>query len=675
MSLDQTLMLATLIGICTAGVVWWLTKRLWAGIAAIVVAVVAGLAIGWPQSEGLAESDRPITDRTTQDDSSRGEPRQRGRENNVPEVQPVARGLEQFNTLRPAEIASDAYVSSESCSECHKSQYHSWHDSYHRTMTQAATPEAVLGNFDNVQVTARGRQYLLEREGDVCWVRMNQPDFPVSPETIMDVPVVMTTGSHHMQVYWYPTGVARTLAQLPIVYLKETDQWVPRTASFLRPADTPISSEMGRWNSSCSQCHSTHPRRRQRGQLVYDTYIAELGISCEACHGPAEQHVAYHRRGMPAGGADPIINPASLSSHASTQVCGQCHSMRKLSEDRSLISERGQGFRPGDDLTQTHEIWERNSDAVRAFLDSRKFPEGDEQALRSVFWDDGMIRIAGREFNGMINTPCHVQGEMSCLSCHSMHQESIDNRPAKEWANDQLSLDALGDTACTQCHSASDYGEKHTHHPQSSSGSRCYNCHMPHTSYGLLKAVRSHTITSPDLSRDMTARRPNACNLCHLDKTLQWTADALQDWYQQSAPELEQEDKEVAASVLWLLKGDAGLRALASWSMGWADAQRASGNEWIAPLIARTLNDPYHAVRLIAYRSIRTLPGYEDFEVNVLADGSELESGILQAFERWENAPLSSSNPAILIDESGSQGKRIEQLMLQRDDTRIEIAE
>jgi hypothetical protein len=33
----------------------------------------------------------------------------------------------------------------------------------------------------------------------------------------------------------------------------------------------------------------------------------------------------------------------------------------------------------------------------------------------------------------------------------------------------------------------------HTHHASNSSGNECYNCHMPHTTYGVLSAIRSTT--------------------------------------------------------------------------------------------------------------------------------------------------------------------------------------
>ncbi len=36
----------------------------------------------------------------------------------------------------------------------------SWHDSYHRTMTQVASAATVLAPFDNVQLSSRGRALL-----------------------------------------------------------------------------------------------------------------------------------------------------------------------------------------------------------------------------------------------------------------------------------------------------------------------------------------------------------------------------------------------------------------------------------------------------------------------------------------------------------------------------------
>jgi hypothetical protein len=136
---------------------------------------------------------------------------------------------------------------------------------------------------------------------------------------------------------------------------------------------------------------------------------------------------------------------------------------------------------------------------------------------------------------------------------------------------------------------------------------------MPYTSYGLLKAIRSHEITVPSAAETVATGRPNACNLCHLDKSLAWTARALQERGGMQPPELQSDQQTIAASVLHATRGDAGQRALIAWALGWEPAQRASGAHWIAPHLGVLLDDPYDAVRFIfiAERTLRTLPVYD----------------------------------------------------------------
>jgi hypothetical protein len=122
--------------------------------------------------------------------------------------------------------------------------------------------------------------------------------------------------------------------------------------------------------------------------------------------------------------------------------------------------------------------------------------------------------------------------------------------------------------------------------------------------------IRSHQISSPSVQTTLATGRPNACNLCHLDKTLGWTAQYLDAWYGLTPPTLGDDEQSVAASLVWLLKGDAGQRAMIAQSMGWAAAQQASGAGWLAPYLALAAKDPYDAVRYIAARSQRTLPPF-----------------------------------------------------------------
>ena len=80
-------------------------------------------------------------------------------------------------------------------------------------MTQVATPETVLAPFDNVP---------LEDGISFCAIRRGDQFSVLLPEPYEERPVVMTTGSHHMQVYWFAAhDDSRILGLVPFAYLKE----------------------------------------------------------------------------------------------------------------------------------------------------------------------------------------------------------------------------------------------------------------------------------------------------------------------------------------------------------------------------------------------------------------------------------------------------------------------
>jgi hypothetical protein len=125
---------------------------------------------------------------------------------------------------------------------------------------------------------------------------------------------------------------------------------------------------------------------------------------------------------------------------------------------------------------------------------------------------------------------------------------------------------------------------------------------MPKTSYALRTATRSHRVDVPD-SR-LGSGRPNACNICHLDRSLAWTARTLMMWH--GTPDVSPELPEVPESAIGLLTRDAAERVLWADAMGDADAIAASGADWEAPLLEYAAEqDPYAVVRYVAARSRR----------------------------------------------------------------------
>ena len=575
---------------------------------------------------------------------------------------------------RPIEAPTAGYVTSATCRACHAREHATWSDSYHHTMTQRPEPRTVLGSFDRVKLERSGRTWELTRRGDEFWVDMEDPmAAPGTRGARVQRKVVLTTGSHHMQLCWYETGFTRVMGLLPFVYLRSEQRWIPRQAGFVLPPTGEVLHEIGQWTLVCLKCHGTHSRPRadmdNAGLHGADTQVSELGIACEACHGPGEAHVrqnqdplrryARHFSHEP----DPtIVNPARLDFRRGTDVCGQCHGIFDLElRGKPLQEFLAQGFtyRPGDDLSQTRPLPRKGM---------------DEQ-----FWPDGEPRVAGREFNGLAGSPCFERGQMTCLHCHQLHQKSDDRRPRAAWADDQLKPVDV-DQTCLGCHGK--YAQDpaaHSHHGKDSAGNRCVNCHMPLSTYGLLKGVRNHRIRSPSVATAISTGRPDACSLCHLDRTLDWVADALKRWYGTDQPNLSPDDRTYAGAVQWTLKGDAAQRALLAVGLGWDAAHAAAGNDWIAPLLAELLDDPYEAVRLIASRSLRTLPGFADLRPDVLAPATERAQAKAQVLTRWRQGfkpPGDARRAAVLIQADGSLDlKELQRLQSLRSRREVKLFE
>ena len=594
-------------------------------------------------------------------------------------------------TDRPIQVEMDGYVTSRACAACHPHHYATWHASYHRTMTQVATPASVVGRFDGKWVEAYGVMLRPRRRGDEFFIDLAASSRDAAaPEWKL----VMTTGLHHMQVYWYSSGRGRNVAMAPIVWLRDAQRWVPEPSSFLRPPTRKLQSGDPRWSYVCQECHATGQQPRLSAdpkEGVVDTVVAELGIACEACHGPGARHVEIHRnplrryvRHLSDDGADPsIVNPARLTTERSSQVCGQCHaiSFPRTPEEQERAWTSGRTYRPDDDLMETRWIVDgrdRSSPRPQNVLAS------DPHFYEDRYWSDGMVRVSGREYQGLLDSPCYADAitderRLSCMSCHQLHPDPDDPRALSEWADDQLRPGAAGDEACLQCHEAFRANPtRHTRHAVASSGSRCQNCHMPHTTYGLLKAIRSHTIDSPGVQAELATGRPNACNACHLDRTLRWTARHLREGYDIPEPELTEEQATFAAGILWLSRGDAGQRALAAWAAGWPAAQEASGTDWMAPFVAPLLADPYDAVRYIAERSLRGLPGLEDLDYDFLGAPADRHQAVQEARIRWERIPRETGQPreALLLDDAGRLDLFIwKSLRDGRDDSRVYLQE
>jgi len=592
----------------------------------------------------------------------------------------------------PREGRTNGYVRSVTCKACHPGQYASWHHSFHRTMTQYPSPENVRGNFTNVTLELDGNTYHLERRDDQFRIDMVQPDWTyirilqdyaytkgqarerppqvtIPPRT--NTQISLMTGSHHMQAYWVPSLHGNMQFGFPFTYLFEEERWAPRADVFMLPPANKFTMQV--WNANCINCHATAGQPRQNPKThVIDSQAAEMGIACEACHGPSEKHIEANqdpkrryavRRA--ARGDDTIFNPARADHVKSSEACGQCHAIR-FKKDAAQWNQHGSLYRPGGDLESVYPLVHYDGKDLEV--------PGNEQKrtlMEGSFWSDGMARVSGRDFSGMSASACYIKGQLSCLSCHSLHSYAS--------RTNQLIAGMENNQACLQCHKEfANRVEAHTRHKAGSSGSLCYNCHMPRTSYGLLKAIRSHHIQSPSVKESLNTGRPNACNLCHLDKTLAWTGEKLTEWFRQPVEQLGPEHKSTSAAAHWLLTGDAGQRALIAWHLGWPSAREVSGQDWMAPLLAQLLLDPYSVVRYISGRSLKRLPGYERFAYDYIAPPGQRAEAKANAMTVWEKQPrpVIREPGAVFLEADGKfKNTEVNRLLLQRNDRAMELLE
>lgn len=642
----------------------------------------------------------------------------------------------------PATDAVARHAGSGACAACHPDSHASWSKTFHRTMTQLASPATVLADWRGELVHGEHR-YQLRRDGDRFLVELTRPG---TVDERIEQEVVMMTGSHHQQLYWYVVpwegeavspegaalyraqcarchgdegegglgpelageddvveGLAKTLRddthagelpplsppqrrallayverlamhaalmQFPFAWLIDEERWVHEQYTFLSPpeeqrglrADEPEPYEQG-WSNGCDDCHAVGARFASSPLGPGRARTADLGIACESCHGPALDHVRWHQlpwNRYPARSDDApdptVVVPDDLPPDRSAAVCGRCHG--DLVDRRDAEGD----FEPGDRLEDFY--WVVGRDLSRFPPEVQREILDDDERIDGGYWDDGTVRVIGRDYNGLVLTACHTEGTMTCTTCHSMHDADPD---------DQLRPAARGDAVCVDCHAVP---PEHSHHPSPAEGGPgCYDCHMPRTTWGLLGAVRAHRVDAPTATA-LNRRRPSACTLCHLELTAEETARALVDDFGQSAFFVPADER--SALLLLALRGDAVQRAIAASALGRPETRRSSGlpPAVVARILAELLLDPYTAVRHAAVRGLKNLDGFGERPLDDLAPEPERRAArlaiIAAAGRRVGDLP---DDPRVFLEGGRFDDEAIAAVLATRDDREVSVNE
>lgn len=122
---------------------------------------------------------------------------------------------------------------------------------------------------------------------------------------------------------------------------------------------------------------------------------------------------------------------------------------------------------------------------------------------------------------------------------------------------------------------------------------------MPRMVQGLSDVIRTHRISSPTDARMLELGAPNACNLCHLDRSLGWTLDELErgwgraltldDSWRRYYDGLDQ-----PVGRAWLASETPQVRLVA------VDAYARRRGRGAAPVLLDALLDPYAVNRMFA---------------------------------------------------------------------------
>ena len=383
--------------------------------------------------------------------------------------------------------AQNAYVGDETCKKCHASEHKEWKQSDHYMSMLPANDTTVVGDFNNVTFTADGVTSRFYKKGKKFFINTEGDD-----------------GKHHDFEVKYIFGY--TPLQQYLVDFPGGRMQVPRLSWdvnkkkwFNQYAGQNIASHdwlhwtgnAQNWNTMCASCHSTNLIKNYDTKTdAYKTTYNIINVSCESCHGAGLNHSKY-------------LNSKEYKSGEKT--VGSYLKMHKNATQLEVINDCAPCHARVSELTQKH-------------IDSKEIMDNYIPEIPSTehFHADGQVDDEDYIYTSFLQSKMFAHG-VKCTDCHNPHTTK---------------LKRIDNQTCTKCHVTTTYDTpKHTFHPMGSKGASCVSCHMPGKLFmgNDFRHDHSFRVPRPDLS--VKYGTPNACNMCHTDKSDKAMADAVVKWY------------------------------------------------------------------------------------------------------------------------------------------------
>ncbi|SFC09736.1 multiheme c-type cytochrome [Tropicimonas isoalkanivorans] len=400
-----------------------------------------------------------------------------------------------FGQESPDTAEVPAYVGTETCIECHEAEHESWTGSHHDLAWTEPNPDTVLADFNDTSFTHKGVTSRFTREGDTLFIESDGPDGKITKW-----PVAGVIGITPLQQYFVETEPGR-YQTFDVPWDTERNEWFHIYAEQTLPASDAFhwTGPYKTWNNRCAECHATdYWRNYYAATRTYSSTVSEIGVGCEACHGPGAAHLEWAdedgaalpdwpRPGL--GETGLTIDYSASDPETEIQQCAGCHSRRGPLQDGSPV--------PG---TPYHDAYRLST-------------------LRpGLYHPDGQILDEVYVYGSFLQSKMYAAG-VTCSDCHDVH--SAQNH-------------GEGNGICLACHSPAgnpdfpsvklaeyDAPEHHFHEPDSE-GAQCVSCHMIERVYMGVDGRHDHSFRIPRPDLTIATGAPNACTDCHAEEGPYW---------------------------------------------------------------------------------------------------------------------------------------------------------